>query len=72
MKNKDLKKNARRILRLEMIIDQNEQSEAAKKAKAEIMSITSKINPEDMFLIDEMIQEMLENEDFWFFKNFLI
>jgi hypothetical protein len=64
MKNKDLKKNARRILRLEMIIDQNEQSEAAKKAKAEIMSITSKINPEDMFLIDEMIQEMLENEDF--------
>ena len=64
MKNKDLKKNARRILRLEMIIDQNEQSEAAKKAKAEIMNITSKINPEDMFLIDEMIQEMLENEDF--------
>ena len=64
MKNKDLKKNARRILRLEMIIDQNEQSEAAKKAKAEIMSITSKINPEDMFLIDEMIQERLENEDF--------
>ena len=64
MKNKDLKKNARRILRLEMIIDQNEQSEKEKKAKAEIMSITSKINPEDMFLIDEMIQEMLENEDF--------
>ena len=60
MKNKDLKKNARRILRLEMIIDQNEQSEAAKKAKAEIMSITSKINPEDMFLIDEMIQEVAQ------------
>ncbi len=64
MKNKDLKKYARRILRLEMIVDQNEQSEAAKKAKAEIMSLTSKINPEDMFLIDEMIQEILENEDF--------
>ena len=65
MKNKDLKKLARRIMKLEMTIDQcGEQSKKGQEAKNEILNLTDNINPEDMFTIDEMIQDMLENEEF--------
>lgn len=65
MKNKDLKKLARHIMKLEMTIDQcGEQSKKGQEAKNEIMNLTDNINPEDMFTIDEMIQDMLENEEF--------
>ena len=59
MKNKELKKLAERIAKLELIVEANEDPAAVKKAKNEIMELSGKIDdPEDMFRIDELIQEI--------------
>jgi hypothetical protein len=60
MKNKELKKLAERMAKLELIIEANEDPQVVKKAKNEIMDLSGRIeDPEDMFRLDELIQEIL-------------
>ena len=61
MKPKELKRLAQRIASLELIIEQNEDHEKVRKAQNEIMELSGKIkNPDDLFQIDELVQEILE------------
>lgn len=59
MKKKELKKMADRILALENIIDANKNPLDVQKAKEQIMKISRNLDPNDMMLIDEMIQEQM-------------
>lgn len=61
MKKKELKKLAREIANLETII-QNGSTEEVEIAKNKMITLSGKIGPEDMFLIDELVQEILEKE----------
>ena len=64
MKKKELKQLAARIAKLESIVERNEDSEKVRKAQDEIMSLSNRIeDPEDLFLIDEIVQEILEKEN---------
>lgn len=64
MKTKELKKLAARIAKLESIIERNEDQDKVKKAQDEIMDISGRINDvEDLFRIDELVQEMLEEKN---------
>jgi len=55
---------AARIAKLESIVERNEDSEKVRKAQDEIMSLSNRIeDPEDLFLIDEIVQEILEKEN---------
>lgn len=64
MKTKELKKLAARIAKLESIIERNEDHESIHKAQNEIMEISSKVkDPEDLFQLDELVQEILEEEN---------
>ena len=60
MKPKEIEKIAKRIIALENIVEANENADDVQKAKAEIMSISSRLKPDDMFLIDEIIQTKLQ------------
>lgn len=61
MKPKELKRLAQRIASLELIIEQNEDHEKVRKAQNEIMELSGRIkNPDDLFQIDELVQEILE------------
>lgn len=60
MKKKDLKKLAARFIRLESVIEANKDNESVKKAKEEIMTLSSHIPPVDMLELDAMIQEELQ------------
>lgn len=55
MKPKEIEKIAKRIIALENIVEANENAASVQKAKEEIMSISSRLKPDDMFLIDEII-----------------
>lgn len=62
MKKKEMKEVAKKIAKLELII-QNPSStiEVKKKAEKEIMNISFNVgNLSDLDLIDEMVQEILE------------
>lgn len=59
MKKKELKKMANKILALENIIDANENPLDVQEAKEQIMKISRNLDPNDMMLIDEMIQEQM-------------
>lgn len=59
MKKKELKKMADKILALENIIDANENPLDVQEAKEQIMKISRNLDPNDMMLIDEMIQEQM-------------
>lgn len=64
MKTKELKKLAARIAKLESIIERNEDQDKVKKAQDEIMDISGRIDDvEDLFRIDELVQEMLEEKN---------
>lgn len=63
MKRKELKTLAKRIATLELVIQENEDSRAVKNAKNEIMDLSGKVDdPEDMFYLDELIQQILDKE----------
>lgn len=57
MKNKELKRLAKKIVQLEDIIERNEDQDAVYQAKNEIIKLSNKLDPEDMLRIDELIQE---------------
>ena len=64
MRTKELKKLAARIAKLESIIERNEDQDKVKKAQDEIMDISGRIDDvEDLFRIDELVQEMLEEKN---------
>lgn len=56
MKKKELKKIARRIMELESIIESSDNDKDIQNAQNEILSISGHLGPEDMFEIDEIIQ----------------
>lgn len=62
MKKKEMKEVAKKIAKLELIIqDPLSTIEAKKKAEKEIMNISFNVgNLSDLDLIDEMVQEILE------------
>lgn len=62
MKKKEMKEIAKKIAKLELIIqDPLSTIEAKKKAEKEIMNISFNVgNLSDLDLIDEMVQEILE------------
>ena len=63
MKKKELKTLAKRMAALELVIQANEDSRAVNNAKNEIMDLSGKVDdPEDMFYLDELIQQILDNE----------
>ena len=63
MKKKELKRMAQKIADCEFIISSGEPgSPEVEEAKETIITLSGKISPEDMFLIDELVQEILENK----------
>lgn len=62
MKKKEMKEVAKKIAKLELIIqDPLSTTEAKKKAEKEIMNISFNVgNLSDLDSIDEMVQEILE------------
>ena len=64
MKTKELKRLAQRIAKLESILEQTSDPEVIRQTQNEIMELSSRISdPEDLFKIDEFVQEILENEN---------
>ena len=62
MTKRELRKLAKRIADLEKVIQANENQEKVTKAQKKIYNLSSKISdPEDMFLLDELIQQELES-----------
>ena len=59
MKKKELQKLAKEIANLETIIQTGSSSEV-EMAKDKMITLSGKIGPEDMFKIDELVQEILE------------
>ena len=60
MNKKELKNLAKRLAEAEQIIQRNEDTEAADKAKNLICELSRKVtNFNDMMLLDEYIQEIL-------------
>ena len=63
MKLKELKKLAKEIVTLERIIEADEDANAVKKAKNRILEISGSIEDvEDMYQIDELVQEQMQNQ----------
>ena len=62
MKTKELKKLAKEIVALELIIDTSEDNNAISKAKNRILEISRNIGVEDMLRIDELVQEQMQNQ----------
>lgn len=60
MKNKELKRLANQFIALERIIEANEDKHAVYQAKNQIIELSNKLDPEDMLLIDEIIQEKIQ------------
>ena len=56
MKKKELKKLALRIMELESIVESSSNEKEIQNAQNEILSISGHLKPEDMFEIDEIIQ----------------
>ena len=65
MRRFELRKIARKIVKLEKIIH-NGSPEERSRAEDEIrlLTINHNLNPIDMITIDEMVQNMLESSDF--------
>lgn len=64
MKTKELKRLAQRIAKLESTLEQTSDPEVIRQTQNEIMELSSRISdPEDLFKIDEFVQEILENEN---------
>ena len=62
MKMKELKNLAKKIAKLEQIIENSEDKDAVHKAEQEIMKISGSVKGlEDMMIIDELVQEILSD-----------
>ena len=62
MTKRELRKLAKRIADLERVIQANKNQEKVTKAQRKIYNLSSKISDtEDMFLLDELIQQELES-----------
>lgn len=61
MKKKELQRLANKIANAEKIIQANNNEEEVTRAKQEIISLSSRIDPFDLDALDEMIQELLKN-----------
>lgn len=61
MKRKELKKLAKRLAELELIIEHSDDHEERLRAQNEVLDISSRVvSIEDMLALDEMTQEILE------------
>ena len=61
MKRKELKSFAKQIVDAEEIIRTSDDKQAIYQAQQKVMDITNRIeSSDDMFLLDEIIQEMME------------
>lgn len=64
MKKSELKKLAQKMAHLELIASYEIEGNA-QKAQQEIMELTGKIkDPDDLFYLDELIQDILKNKKF--------
>lgn len=64
MKAKELKKLAEQIAKLELIVEANEDADSVRKAQNKIIDLSGHITePEDMFRIDELIQDILKEKN---------
>ena len=71
MTKKEIKKVAKELAKLERIIRDTDGDERY-KAEMAIMTLTSKVEDmEDMMMIDELVMEFLEQEN-WFSKKNLV
>lgn len=62
MKKKELKKLAQKIAELELIASSKEHDKA-QEAQHQIIKLTGKIkDPEDLFYMDELIQDILKDK----------
>jgi hypothetical protein len=63
MKNKERKEIAKKIASIELSLGDNPTEDEKFKAESAIMTLTSRIsNMDDLFIIDEMVQEILTNK----------
>ena len=61
MKRKELKNLAQKIAKNELIIQQNDDPKAVKRAQEEIMRLSGCVDSvEDMIALDELIADILE------------
>lgn len=62
MKNKERKEIAKRIAAIERSLGNSPTTKEKQEAEIKIMELCSRItNPDDIFIIDEMVQEILTN-----------
>ena len=61
MKKKDLQALAKKIAKAELCIQNETDEDKIQQAKEEIMRYSSKVDWQDMDILDEMIQDILQN-----------
>lgn len=62
MTKRELKKLAQKIAKLELIIQENKDKEQVIKAQRKINSLCEKLKtPDEMFYLDELIQEEIDS-----------
>lgn len=65
MKQKELKNLAKQIANAERVIQTSDDSEAISKAQNTILSMSKKrMTVEEMTIVDELVQEILQAENF--------
>ena len=65
MKQKELKNIAKIIAKAECVIQEGGDSEAVTKAQNTILNMSKKgMTVEEMMIVDELVQEFLETENF--------
>ena len=65
MKQKELKNIAKIIAKAERVIQEGGDSEAVSKAQNTILNMSKKgMTVEEMMIVDELVQEFLETENF--------
>lgn len=60
MRKKELKNIAHKIAKYEKVIQESSNREEVENAKKEILALSKKLSVEDMFLLDEVIMELME------------
>lgn len=60
MRKKELKNIAQKIAKCEKIIQESSNKEEVENAKRAILSLSKKLSVEDIFLLDEVIMELME------------
>ena len=61
MKQKELKNLAKKIAKLELVIQNSDDKNAIREAENQIMQLSGRVDKiEDMIVIDELVQEYIE------------